>query len=185
MEFDNYQIRLLQLTDLDSYFQLVERNRKRLEDFFTGTVSRTNTLADTQLFVEENLKKCEDKTYFPYLLEDKTSGKLIGFFDIKNIDWNIPKAELGCYTDERYAGKGITSKAFSLFVMHCFEHLGFRKLFLRTHQRNISAQRLAEKNGFDLEGKIRCDYKTTRGEVVDLLYYGKLHPQFDTGQEQR
>lgn len=179
MEFDNYQIRLLQLTDLDSYFQLVERNRKRLEDFFTGTVSRTHTLADTQLFLEENLKKSQEKTYFPFILEDRLSGNFIGFFDIKNIDWSIPKAELGCYTDEEYAGLGITSKAFSLFVAYCFEHYQFRKLFLRTHHSNMSAQRLAEKNGFDIEGIIRCDYKTTRGEVVDLIYYGKLRPQMD------
>ena len=30
------------------------------------------------------------------------------------------------------------------------------------------------KNGFELEGTIRRDYKTTKGEVVDLNYYGKV-----------
>jgi hypothetical protein len=47
MQFDNYTIRPLTTEDLAAYFQLVEKNRKRLEGFFTGTVSRTKTLEDT------------------------------------------------------------------------------------------------------------------------------------------
>ena len=99
---------------------------------------------------------------------------MVGFIDIKNIDWNIPKAELGCYIDKDYAGKGITTKAFSLVVDHCFDHFGFIKFFLRTHESNLFAQKLADRSGFQVEGKIRKDYKTTKGEVVDLIYYGRI-----------
>ena len=162
------------MTDLEHYYRLVENNRKRLEDFFTGTVSRTSSFEATKLFLEENIQKAAEKTYFPFIIENKETKEIIGFFDVKNIDWNIPKAELGCYTDEKSAGKGLTSKAFSLFVEYCFDRYGFKKLYLRTHQSNVSAQRLAEKSGFEIEGRIRRDYKTTKGEVVDLIYYGRL-----------
>jgi RimJ/RimL family protein N-acetyltransferase len=30
------------------------------------------------------------------------------------------------------------------------------------------------KNGFELEGTIRNDYRTTKGEIVDLNYYGRV-----------
>lgn len=175
MQFDHYRIRLLEPADLDRYFGMVEKNRKRLEDFFTGTVSRTQTYEDTRRFVEENVQKAKDRIYFPYIIENLENGQFIGFFDIKNIDWNIPKAELGCYTDADHAGKGLTSKAFSMFTEHCFSTYGFQKLFLRTHQDNTAAQKLAEHNGFEVEGRIRRDYKTTKGEVVDLIYYGRIH----------
>jgi len=174
MKFDNYEVRLLTFNDLDDYFLLVENNRKRLEDFFTGTVSRTKTLEDTKDFLTEIIQKKENKIYYPFVIEDSNTKKLVGFIDVKNIDWNIPKAELGCYTDEKYTEKGITSRAFSLVVDYCFEEFKFKKLFLRTHESNLSAQKLAEKSGFEMEGKIRRDYKTTKGEIVDLLYYGKL-----------
>lgn len=172
--FDNYTVRLLELTDLEKYFSLVESNRKRLEDFFTGTVSRTKTFEDAEVFLKELLQKRDAKLYYPYIIENCENGTIVGFIDLKNIDWNIPKAELGCYTDEQYAGKGITSKAFSLFVDYCFDHYGFAKLFLRTHESNVAAQKLADKAGFQIEGKIRKDYKTTKGEVVDLIYYGRI-----------
>ena len=52
----------------------------------------------------------------------------------------------------------------------------FQKLFLRTHASNISAKKVAENCGFELEGIIRKDYKTTSGKIIDLAYYGKLIP---------
>lgn len=172
--FDHYTVRLIELRDLEKYFSLIDNNRKRLEDFFTGTVSRTRTFEDTESFLKEIIQKRYAKLYYAFVIEDNENKEFVGFIDIKNIDWNIPKAELGCYTDERYAGKGITSNAFSSFVDYCFNHFGFAKLFLRTHESNLAAQKLAEKSGFQIEGKIRKDYKTTKGEVVDLIYYGKI-----------
>ena len=174
MHFEQYALRLLQHSDLHPYYNMVERNRERLANFFTGTVSRTSTLEDTKAFVEDMQARVEQKSYFPYLLINTDAEAIIGFFDVKNIDWNIPKAELGCYIDDAYANKGITTKAFNLFVTHCFQTYAFKKLFLRTHHSNIAAVRVAERCGFKLEGTIRRDYKTTAGELVDLLYYGKL-----------
>jgi ribosomal-protein-serine acetyltransferase len=174
MIFDQYQIRLLQPTDQQAYFQLIENNRTRLEDFFAGTVAKTRTLADTETFIADIVQKCADKKYFPFIVLDTTNHQIAGFIDVKNIDWNIPKAELGCFVDEKYEGKKISSTALQLVIDHLFEQHGFVKLFLRTHQNNASARKLAEKCGFEIEGTIRKDYKTTKGELVDLIYYGKL-----------
>jgi ribosomal-protein-serine acetyltransferase len=174
MDFEHYSIRLLETGDLLPYFNLVEKNRKRLEAFFAGTATRTKTFEDTRIFLNEILEKSIARVYFPYIIIDNRSNQLIGFLDIKNIDWNIPKAELGCYVDEAYAGKGIITNAFALFTSHCFTTYKFVKLFLRTHAGNTAARRVAEKCGFEMEGTIRRDYKTSSGEIVDLLYYGKI-----------
>src|ERR1700754_1512016 len=97
IQFDHFSIRLLSSGDLQEYFQLIERNRRRLEDFFTGTVSRTKTLEETKQFVKEITQKAEQKIYFPYLIINNDNNSIVGFIDVKNIDWSIPKAELGCY----------------------------------------------------------------------------------------
>jgi len=175
MKFDNYSIRLLEIQDLDDYFQLVENNRQRLEDFFTGTVSKTKTYEETRNFVEDMVQRAKEKVYFPYIVIDNSNRNIVGFLDLKNIDWSIPKSELGFYIDKNYAGKGITTKALNLLCEFCFSEYKFQKLFLRTHPSNISAKTVAEKCGFELEGTIRKDYKTTSGKVVDLVYYGKLN----------
>ena len=175
INFDNYTIKPLKNIDLVKFFDLVEGNRERLEDFFTGTVSKTKTFEETKIFVEDMVQRAERKLYFAYIIVDNTNENIAGFLDLKNIDWSIPKSEVGFYIDKNYAGKGITTKALSLLCDFYFSEYKFRKLFLRTHPNNISAKAVAEKCGFELEGIIRKDYETTSGEIVDLLYYGRLN----------
>ena len=174
MKFDHFSIRLLSMDDIDPYFEMVQRNRRRLADFFVGTVTRTKTYEEAQEFVEEMIRRTISRTYFPYVIIDDTNNSLIGFIDLKNIDWHIPKTEIGYYIDEPYAGKGIITQALTQICDHCFNEKGFEKLFLRTHPENISAQRVAEKCGFQLEGTIRNDYKTSSGKLIDLHYYGRI-----------
>lgn len=174
MQFDNYRIRLLQNSDIDAYYKMVSTNRERLESFFTGTTSRTKTYDDTKVFLAEMLQRVQKRDYFPYIIEDIDTKNIVGFLDLKNIDWKIPKTEMGLYIDKDSARKGISSTAFLLFCVYCFKNYGFKKLFLRTHSENHSARKIAEKAGFKIEGTIRCDYKTSAGKLVDLIYYGKL-----------
>lgn len=174
MHFDHYSIRPLTENDLHPYFNLVEKNRQRLEDFFRGTVEKTRTLEDTEKFLKEIAEKAKDRSYLPYIIVDDRNDKIVGFLDLKNIDWTVPKTEMGCWMDEEHAGLGISTKAVALFCEFCFREFKFEKLFLRTHESNTAARKLAEKCGFEMEGKIRKDYKTSSGELVDLIYYGRI-----------
>jgi ribosomal-protein-serine acetyltransferase len=174
MQFNQYHIRQLEETDLENYFLLIDKNRQRLEDFFAGTVAITKTMEETQKHLSDVINKAKDKQYFPFIVEDTDSGKIISSIQVKNFDWNVPKAEIGYYVDQDYEGKGIVSKATSLIVDFCFEELALSKLFIRTHEANAGSRKVAEKNGFLLEGTIRRDYRTTSGELVDLMYYGLL-----------
>ena len=67
INFENYAIRPLEVADLVNYFDLVDRNRKRLEDFFVGTVSNTKDIAATRVFLSELIEKRESKQYFPFI----------------------------------------------------------------------------------------------------------------------
>jgi ribosomal-protein-serine acetyltransferase len=174
MKFDNYLIRQLSKDDTNQYFQLIENNRKRLEDFFVGTVSKTKTLKDTKMLVSEKLSQLKNKTYFPFVIVDINTQQIIGYMSVKSIDWNIFKGEFGYYIDEQYCGKGVTTKALLAMCNYFFNDLNFNKLFLRVHPNNLPSRKVAEKCGFEIEGTLRKDYKTSSGELVDLIYYGKL-----------
>lgn len=177
MRFDHFIIRPAELTDAEKYFELIEKNRPRLEDFFVGTVSNTQTFEDTVAFMKNNLKRTERKEYYPFFVLDESTDKIIGFIDAKNVEWYLPKTEIGCYIDHDYEGQGVSSKALKLVIAHLFNVHQFVKIYLRTHDSNLGARKLAEKCGFQLEGMIRKDYQTTAGEYVDLCYYGLLNPQ--------
>lgn len=176
LAFDNYIIRLLHRDDLAAYYNLIDRNRPRLEDFFAGTVAITRTIEDTATHLEDVVSKAEHNQYFPLVVVERTSTELIASIQIKSIDWSIPKGELGYYIDAAWEGKGIVTKAVGLITDYAFEHLKFNKLFIRTHHGNKSSRLVAEKNGFTVEGTLKADYKTTAGKIIDTMYYARLRP---------
>jgi hypothetical protein len=174
MNFDHYTIRLIEDGDEEALFDVFDSNRSRLEDFFSGTMAQNKTFEDTKNYVASVLKRIADDIYYPYLVIDTTNNRIAGFVDVKNIDHQLPKAEMGCFIDKNYMDKGISSKAFDIVCSYYFNERKFNKLFLRTHPKNSAACKLAEKTGFKKEGLLRNDYKTTAGESVDLIYYGRL-----------
>lgn len=174
IQFEQYTLRLLTMEDLQVYFEMISRNRERLLQYFAGTVSKTNNFDDTKEFLIDMENRMKERSYFPYVLVDIDTGALIGFYDLKNIEWTVPKTEIGYFIDFQYAGKGIGAKALKVFCDHCFSEHGFEKLFIRTHESNLPARRIAEKCGFEIEGTIRKDYRTSSGELVDVLYYGLI-----------
>ncbi|WP_103068189.1 GNAT family N-acetyltransferase [Aquimarina sediminis] len=170
----NYLVELLDVKRSEAFFQLIDRNRNRLEDFFAGTVCYTKTLEDTISYCLEVDKKIKNKSYFPYVIIEKDTQKFVGFIDVKNIDWSIPKAELGAFIDSQYEGQGIITNTISQLIDDIVNEHEFKKLLCRISSRNKRSINVALNSGFKLEGTIRCDYKTTRGEIVDLNYYGKV-----------
>ena len=173
LHFDSFNIVDFDTKKVLNFFNLIDSNRTRLEDFFAGTVSRTKTLEDTNNYCDIIEQKVKDKSYFPYIITNKDNA-FIGLVDIKNIDWNLPKAEIGYFIDSNYEGKGIISKALGSVVEYLVDTYKFKKLLCRVGSNNQGSIRVALKSNFELEGTIRCDYKTTKGEIVDLNYYGKV-----------
>ncbi len=156
-----------------AFFNLIDANRARLEDFFAGTVSRTITQEDTNNYCGVIDQKVKDKSYFPYIITNK-QDEFIGLIDVKNISWNVPKAEIGYFIDVNYEGKGIISKAVGSVIDYLIETYQFNKLLCRVSRKNQGSINVALKNNFQLEGTIRNDYRTTKGEIVDLNYYGRV-----------
>ncbi|MBL7682069.1 MAG: GNAT family N-acetyltransferase [Flavipsychrobacter sp.] len=162
--------------DIEQYHSLIDRNRKRLEDFFAGTVAITKTIEDTRQHLTDVITKFEKKAYFPLAVIEHKTNSIIGSIQIKSIDWQVRKGELGYYIDEGYEGQGIITESIALIIDYGFNDLGFNKFYIRTYAGNIGSKRIAEKNGFLLEGNLRAEYKTTSGRLIDIMYYGLLNP---------
>lgn len=172
MKWNTYTIREIHINDAPSFNNMVKKNQSRLENFFAGTVARNQNLPDTEAFIHDILQKQEKNEYYAFVIVDDTTHGLVGFMDVKNIDWRIPKAELGYFMDDAYAGKGLATGLMQTLIQELLKLHKFNKLFLRTHPANKAARSLAEKCGFEVEGILRRDYKTTSGELADLVYYG-------------
>lgn len=169
---EDYKIQLLNIEQSKAFFELIDANRKRLEDFFAGTVKHTDTLENALIYCKEIESRIKAKTYYPYVIIKEES--IIGLIDVKNIDWSIPKAELGAFIDAKHEGAGIITMSVKYVIDELVQMHHFKKLYCRVADRNKRSIKVVLNSGFELEGIIRRDYKTTNGEIVDVNYYGKL-----------
>jgi len=164
-------LRPLNSDDFNEFFLLIDRNRLRLRDFFPLTISVVTSREKAKAYVEQRMRQAVKKEFFSFVLTDR-GGKLQGYISLKNFDWEVPKCELAYFIDGAYEGKGIMTNAMAAIVGYCFDTLRMNKLYLTTAVDNHSSRRMVEKNGFEVEGVLRKDFKHSSGKLVDMAYYG-------------
>jgi len=172
--FKNFKIVEFDTKQGESFFNLIDSNRARLSEYFAGTVANTKTLEETLEYCKLIDQKMKNKSYLPFSIINTENNNLVGFIDVKNIDWVVPKAEIGYCIDFKYEGRGIISRALDCVIIYLTKEYHFKKLLCRVNSYNLGSINVALKNGFELEGIIRNDYRTTDNKVVDLNYYGKV-----------
>ena len=167
----NYHIERFNPRDYKSFFQLLENNKPRLQDFFTGTMSKTKTLADTKTYAKEIAQRMKAKSYMPFIISDTKTKQFIGLVDVKNIDWNKYMAELGYFIDVNYEGKGIITEAVGNVINYIVVEHQFKSLYCRIGSENSGSQKVATKNGFQCVETRKNDYQISDGSFVDLDYF--------------
>ncbi len=180
MTFDNYIIRTPVKDDAEALFEMVNRNKERLIDYFPISVGSMSDKNSTEEYISEKINQVETREAYTFIIMDKSVSKPIGMLFIKSLDWRIPKAELAYYIDKEYEGKGIISKALNNVIEFAFSVLKLNKLYLRVAPDNKGSRKVAEKNSFKIEGTLRNDFKTYEGALIDLLYYGLINNKNST-----
>jgi RimJ/RimL family protein N-acetyltransferase len=88
-------------------------------------------------------------------IEDN-EGRHIGNVMYYNIDTIRREAELGITIGERsYWGRGYGRDTINTLVRHVFRTTGFRRVYLKTLDWNVRAQRAFERAGFRMCGRMR------------------------------
>jgi len=165
-------IKLIEENEHETLYQLVNQNKANLIRYFPITVKKNETIEATKAYLKGFKERIANKEIYPFGIYDQEM--LIGILYIKAIEWKIAKCELGYFLHQAYQGKGITSKAVEEGLKFCFEKLNMNKVYLRIDPVNTASIKIAEKNGFTKEGLLRQEFKIETGELVDVLYYGKL-----------
>jgi len=167
-----FELKILHKEAFKDYFQLLEKNKDHLKDFFPGTLKEMATLQMAQNEFVKMEQKFNHRELYPFGVYVEDS--IIGYVCIKNISWRVPKGELAYFIDEDYQGKGMISSAVQAITEYAFNSLEMEKLFIRTGPDNIGSQKIATKCDFKKEGILRNEFRISTGELIDTIYFGKL-----------
>ncbi|MCM1141800.1 MAG: GNAT family N-acetyltransferase [Muribaculum sp.] len=107
------------------------------------------------------------------LAVESPKGEILAFAGIVNIDKEIGKAETYIFVDPDLKGKGIGTEVKRKVIEYGFGQLDLFKLYFVTKESNLASQKMNEKLGYRLEGRLRGE-KIINGSREDRFYYGLL-----------
>lgn len=131
------------------------------------------TLNETREFIELMLKRESEGTHYYASIVLKSTQEVIGTAMIFNLDQVANKAEIGYVLDKGYWGNGYGSECVALMNQFGFESLNLHKLYASVVDANRSSARILEKNGYELEGRLK-DHYFIENTYYDALLYGKI-----------
>lgn len=105
---------------------------------------------------------------------DSTEGALIGGAGLHRIDWQARKFEIGYWRRSGHGGRGVITETVTALARTAFDRLAARRVEIRTDASNERSWRVAERAGFTLEGVLRKDSVTPRGEPRDTRVYARV-----------
>jgi RimJ/RimL family protein N-acetyltransferase len=108
------------------------------------------------------------------LLFLKGTHSLVGCSGLHNIDWQVPRFEIGYWVRRRYAGQGYVTEAVRGITRFAFETLGARRVEIRCDARNTRSQAIAERAGYELEARLRQHMVAPDGALRDTLLFTRL-----------
>jgi ribosomal-protein-alanine N-acetyltransferase len=160
-------------------FDLIQKNKERLQDDFHRLLRSTETLTTTKDYVQNKMfdwNKNKSQTFHVF---EKKSNLLIGHFNIKDIDWKKKQAELSYFIDVTYEKKGLMSEALLDIEKYCFKDLQLQHIIVRILSSNIPSVKLVEKCGFKYEGAFFKETSFHNNQISDTHQYGISKDDFD------
>jgi RimJ/RimL family protein N-acetyltransferase len=108
-----------------------------------------------------------------YELGVEVGGELVGMCGLGDVRAHAGTAELTYLLAATAWGKGYATEAARLLVRFGFTGMGLHRIWATTGPDNVASQRVLQKVGMSLEGRLRGD-KLVRGQRRDSLVYAVL-----------
>lgn len=137
-----------------------------------------NTLNETSEYIETMLKRESAGTHLYASIGLKSTQEIIGTAMIFDFDKEANQAEIGYVFHRDHWGKGYGAESVALMSDFAFEALNLHKLHASVVDANIGSARILEKNGYQLEGRLK-DHYFIEDKYYDALLFGKIQTKQD------
>jgi ribosomal-protein-serine acetyltransferase len=178
---DSCHLRLLEESDAEELYRLVDANRAYLAEWMPWAAGQT--LEQTANFIRGALRRYAERNGFEMgLMLDE---RMIGAAGFAGIDWVARSTSIGYWLAEEHQGRGVMTRAVQALVDHAFGELELHRVEIQAAEGNRRSRAIPERLGFQLEGILR-EAECVGGRYLNLAVYGLLAPsQADARETQR
>lgn len=133
---------------------------------------RPESVAAEKKWLKKSLRRRKDKTVANYSIT--YNREIVGGIGVKINYHRRYIGEIGYFIDEKYWGKGIASQAVKLLEDICFKKLKLSRIEIIMQPANKASEKVAIKNEYIKEGKLRKVFRNKAGEMKDSYLYAKV-----------
>lgn len=133
------------------------------------------SMKETENYLKELVRISEVGNGHYWFIKLLNENKVVGTFDIINVDQKRNSCEIGYGISPKFWKKGLFSEVIRYVIPELFERYCIHRIFVKTHVDNLGSIKGLEKNGFRKEGIMRDYYLTTDGRRVDACLLSKIN----------
>ena len=165
------------------YLQMLRENWEHLYEFMPQPHLAIRSAEDAEELLGRLIAEWDASTLFIFGVWERASGAYVGECYLANPQWEVPRIEIGYFLVQAYTGRGYATEAARTLVRYAFGEMGVERIELQCRADNVSSQRVAERCGFTLEGRARRQHRMKTGALVDVLWYGLLHEEWEARRQ--
>ena len=170
------ELRLFDLTESDTLYATVERNRAYLREWLPW-VDRTHSVTDIREFIARARLQFENSQgpQCGIWLNDE----LAGCIGCHPIDWSNRHCSIGYWVEETRCGQGIVTRSCQTMLEYLFGELGLHRVVIQCGTGNHKSCAIPQRLGFTREGIAR-QAEWVNDRWVDLVVWSMLAGEWAT-----
>ena len=142
-------------------------------------VESHRTVEDSLEYIRRSKLAFQLRTEFAMGIFERRSGRYLGGTGFHLGDTAVPSFEIGYWIRASAAGTGYVSEAVRLLTACAFGELRAERLVIRCDARNDRSRRVAERQGYVFEGRLRHVQRDATGNLADMLVYAMVRADFE------
>lgn len=128
---------------------------------------------ETRAYLENCIEAYEKRTWFPYAVERRDTGRVVGAIDLRIVSAGHRVGETGYVLARSQWGQGINTEMGRLVLAFGFDEVGLNRIQATCNTDNRRSYRTLEKLGLSREGTLR-EYRIEKGVARDKYIYAIL-----------
>lgn len=170
-KFNGFEINPIHSGDAWKVCDLCVANADRFKRYFPKTLEQNLNPTLSQLFVDTNVKRFQNKEVFLFTLKHSETRELAGLIYIKELDWDKKQGEFAYCIGYTFEGQGLTSKAIKALSKHAFNDLGLETLQIISNKDNLGSVKVAINNNFEWQKTLINEFTPPGEQPLDMELY--------------
>jgi ribosomal-protein-serine acetyltransferase len=166
-----YALRLLEESDADELFSVVDANRDHLARWMPW-VRGERSPDDVLPFIRSTRRQIADNDGLQTAIIDPT-GAIVGMVGFHGVDWANRRTSIGYWLARTEQGRGTMTEAVRALVDHAFGTWGLNRVAIEAAVDNARSRAVPERLGFREEGVLR-EVERVDGRMLDHVVYSML-----------